>query len=1194
MSLRNFINKKLTLFVFALAVVMFVLSLAGNNDMNDSARMADKVSHRIEKRLEILDGFVNQACSAPVSELVMIDNLPSDMVIYRYVNDSLQSWCNQFPILNDDISSKLVFQRLGNPRNSMVSPLVDVTDTISYMNLGQKSYVVKARSLENGVRVIAGLEIKDIMRDDLLKGDNGVNGHLKLPSRFAISSLESSGGSPVVVDGVPLFQITTDTNLIGMFNDLPALRWISLFLFVFSTILFLNNRRTLKVYMSVMAAITIFFFVAFIWIQQMPSSSDLFSPTLFADGSVFSSLGALLLVNTYITAFNVCTYLVRARTMAIVRKDDRHRRRNLAIHGLCTLVALVITAFYIIFSLKSLILNSKLTLELYRLSSELLYNLLVYMSYTGLLFCLVLEIQMLRPSLKEFFNLRYDMFDRKALVLCAFLFTVFFVSISSILGLSKEKDRVSLWSNRLAIDRDLALEIQLRMMEDNLASDPVIASLVSINNPAVLIQNRISEYYFGRMRQSYSVDVSVYGDSDREGMAEFNSVLLGGSPVADNSKFFYMTDASGHSYYVGAFLYWTDNKGLVRLLARIEAKSNREDKGYVSLLGRYTAPGEIQIPAYYSYAKYIGGRLVSYKGNYPYPTRFSSNGQDVEKGEITSRVDGYRHFINIIDSNEVIVMSRPRRNVMVFFTSFSYLFLALSALLYLCGRSRVSKYKFRNNYFRKRINLILLGTSCLILVSLMTISVVFVFKRNETNQFNLMSSRINTVQALVNARTRNITEWRQMLSSDFQAQVENISNTTKSDITFFTPSGKVFYSTTPEVFERMILGSRIDQNAYYNIRYLNQRYHIHGEKMDNIRYWSLYAPMFNDSGQLLAIMGIPYTEKVYDFRRETFFHAAMIFNIFILLLIISLLFTAKEVNSLMEPLAEMDQKMKRADIHNLEYIVYKRQDEITSLVESYNRMVRDLSESTRLLAQAERDKAWSLMARQVAHEIKNPLTPIKLEIQRLIRLKQKNNPAWEEKFDKVAEVVLEHIDILTDTANEFSTFAKLYSEEPVLINLDKVIQDQILIFDNKENIKIQYFGLENAWVKAPKPQMIRVFVNLLANAVQAVEIMQREALDKGETPSPGRIVVCLRNSVKDGFYDVVFDDNGPGVGEENLGKLFTPNFTTKSSGTGLGLAICRNIVEKCEGEIRYSRSFALGGASFTVSLHKSEPPQTTA
>ena len=182
--------------------------------------------------------------------------------------------------------------------------------------------------------------------------------------------------------------------------------------------------------------------------------------------------------------------------------------------------------------------------------------------------------------------------------------------------------------------------------------------------------------------------------------------------------------------------------------------------------------------------------------------------------------------------------------------------------------------------------------------------------------------------------------------------------------------------------------------------------------------------------------------------------------------------------------------------------------------------------------------------------------------------------------------MLEHIDILTDTANEFSTFAKLYSEKPVLIDLDKTLKEQLLIFDNKEHIRFSYIGMPEAYVMVPKPQLIRVFVNLITNAIQAVEIRQREMLEESGETMKGEIVICLRNSTKDGYYDIVFDDNGPGVKEENLSKLFTPNFTTKSAGTGLGLAICRNIITKCEGEICYRKSYALGGASFMVTLPK--------
>ena len=143
-------------------------------------------------------------------------------------------------------------------------------------------------------------------------------------------------------------------------------------------------------------------------------------------------------------------------------------------------------------------------------------------------------------------------------------------------------------------------------------------------------------------------------------------------------------------------------------------------------------------------------------------------------------------------------------------------------------------------------------------------------------------------------------------------------------------------------------------------------------------------------------------------------------------------------------------------------------------------------------------------------------------------------------------------------------------------------------FDEKDNITFQYIGLQGATVKGPKPQLTRVFVNLLTNAVQAIENQQKEDAESGRKPKQGRIHLSLRNSTREGFYDIVFEDNGPGVGDENRARLFTPNFTTKSSGTGLGLAICKNILERCGGDISYSRSFTLGGACFTVRFPKLE------
>jgi len=263
-------------------------------------------------------------------------------------------------------------------------------------------------------------------------------------------------------------------------------------------------------------------------------------------------------------------------------------------------------------------------------------------------------------------------------------------------------------------------------------------------------------------------------------------------------------------------------------------------------------------------------------------------------------------------------------------------------------------------------------------------------------------------------------------------------------------------------------------------------------------------------------------------------------------------------------------------VDHLEPLEYNQDDEITPLVQAYNRMVHDLGESSRRLAQVERDKAWTDMARRVAHDLKNPLTPIKLQLQMLMRMKASGNPAWQDRFDEVASTVLYHVDLLADSADQFSTFAKMYDQKPEKLDLDALVRQEVDLFDSREDISLEYFGLPSAWVLAPRPQLTRVVVNLITNAIQAVD----------ENAGEKRLVVSVRNAVEDGFYDIVVEDNGPGVSEDKQELIFTPDFTTKTSGSGLGLAICKRIVDHCGGNISCSRSFALGGACFTVKYPK--------
>lgn len=1152
-------------------------------------KAAEKTTKEIHEKIDKLDRAIKSTLAKEPGTQSNPENLAEDIVIYRYVNDSLISWSNLFPIINDNISHKMVFHRLSPFDNRIESPLSNVTKELKYLNIGTKWYLIKYVDGKWNDKVIAGIEIKNSIIDEVSSSKNGVNPDLKLRVPYSIQPLSHPEGMPVQINGVSLFKITYDSSLHSPILDNCTLRWIALAVFTFALMLFLAGHRTFKVYFTVVSLLVAIMATAYIWSHQLAETHEIFSPAIFSD-KIFSSLGELLLINSFIFIICVCTFMIKGRISKSIHKDARTAKRKAAIYGIFVIVSMIAIAIYIHVTLISFINNSKVSLELYKASDNISYTVIVYLSYACLLSCLPMLMQQTKPAIYEFTGRHYNILTRRRLIIYAFVCASYFTVLTSMNGFRKEQEKMTDWAEAIATDSDPELEKELISIEERIAEDSNIVSLINHKHGESIILNRIKEFYLNQFSNKYDIMATIIHDNTIMEQELLRNITQNGNPISGSSHFLFLYDKQGHGKYAGIFVYPDNRKGIGRLILQIEPKTNKEGRGYHNILSHLRRVPNINVPGIYSYAKYKNGVLTTYGGSFPYPNVpevYLSHAKDPGKAG-TYRTDDHVHFVIRTDDDEIIVITRPMRTGLIYFTSLSYLFLGLTLLGLLIPTKNNKQKKFRSNYFRTRISIIILSSSFLLLSAMAAVSITFVYKRNKQNMFNMMKSRVSTIQGMLESRTGNINDWKELTNTHFATLLNDVGNTTRSDITLYTPEGKVFRSTSPEIFENRILSSRIDDEAYHNIQSRCKRFYILEEEVDGYEYWTLYAPLLNDKGDIVAIMCVPYTDTDYDFMKDSFFHAALIINAFILLLIITLVISNRIINSMFAPLVEMGKKMSGGNINKLEYIIYKRDDEISSLVDAYNRMVKDLSDSTKQLAQAERDKAWSEMARQVAHEIKNPLTPIKLEIQRLIRLKQNNNPKWEEKFEQVADVVLEHIQILSDTANEFSTFAKLYSEEPVEIDLDKVLKDQVMLFDNKENIRISYIGLENAVVVGPKPQIIRVFVNLLNNAIQAVENQQKEAVENGESPAEGKILICLRHGTKDGFFDIAFDDNGPGVGKDNLDKLFTPNFTTKSGGTGLGLAICRNIIEKCDGEISYQKSFAFGGASFVVSLPKSE------
>lgn len=1183
---KGVLRNAFSIFFFVSALIVIALGFFSARRLDSTNAAASHLGKRIDRRIDILETYIDKAMSGDHNEWMDLEDLPPDMVVYRYVNDSLQSWCNQFTVDNDDISRRLIIKRFSNLRYNLESPLLGVGDSWTFMNIGPKWYLTRQVTDDEDCKIIAGLEI----RNTISGAGNGINPRLKVSERFIVSPISSTGGSPVMVSGTPMMKlIPLLSSSISLFTDSTPV-WCAIALVIIGLYLYFGRRKTIGVMLLTSIAIIVVNGVFYLMGTSL-HNAPLFSPTTYADGRIWYSLGAVLLINLTIFFLIVNIFVVRRDIIQYVYSRNVKFRQT--VYALSLAALFVLTGLYIHSSFTSIILNSNIALELYKVESVSLHTLLVYASFLTLLTAMALIVQMFRPVHRSISGKKYNVFSRTGRLTFAFLSTVYLLTVTSILGFRREANRVEIWSNRMAVERNLGFEIQLRSVENAIANDPLISSLLSPGGDYRVVLNRITENYLNRISQDYDISMYMYKDSevDPTVLSVFNERITRGSPIADNSRFLYSRTPTGRAQYTGVFIYYTPGSGVTRLLLGIESKADKEGQGYSAIRGN-SGSGSVVLPVSYSYGKYLEGNLVSFKGEYPYPTVFSGKLKEVsgeaENGTIHVTIDNFVHFLSHVSGNEYIVISRPKHDISKYLVA--GFIIALFAYAGICmPLLGMRKRKFAKNYFRTTIGLVLYVSLTTTLIVMSIISIVFVYKRNSANLMTSMMGKITTIQSLVDAGCRHFDSYEDFNSQEVTAALGDISEYTKSDITLYTTGGKVFKSTDPEIFERMILGSRTDQEAYKNIVYRHKRYYIHREHINDHTFYSMYAPCFNASGKMLAIICSPYTDSGIDFRTGAIFHAVFIITSFLLLLLLARFFVAKVVDNMFRPLTEMVYKMNSAQINGLEYIIYEREDEISSLVRAYNLMVHDLSESTKQMAQVERDKAWSEMARQVAHEIKNPLTPIKLQIQRIIRLKSKNSPQWQEKFDTIVPIILDSIDQLTDTANEFSTFAKLYSEEPVLINLDQIAKEEIALFDNKDNIDIQYFGLQDSIVYGPKPQLTRVFVNLLTNAIQAIEGSQAEQQDAGIVPSPGRINLSIRNSVKDDFYEIVFEDNGPGVKDENRNNLFVPNFTTKSSGTGLGLAICKNILERCGGDIVYSRSFSLQGACFTVRFPKYKP-----
>lgn len=274
-------------------------------------------------------------------------------------------------------------------------------------------------------------------------------------------------------------------------------------------------------------------------------------------------------------------------------------------------------------------------------------------------------------------------------------------------------------------------------------------------------------------------------------------------------------------------------------------------------------------------------------------------------------------------------------------------------------------------------------------------------------------------------------------------------------------------------------------------------------------------------------------------------------------------------NYITKSLQRIGALMKDVSVGKNKPIVWESTDEIGTLVVEYNRMLSEVERSADALAKSERESAWREMAKQVAHEIKNPLTPMKLRIQHLQRAWDDGAKDFEKKLQDTTHTLVEQIDTLTTIANEFSNFAQMPKTKREECDLGQIMRASIELFFNVENVDFKFESevQDKAKIVADKDQVIRVFNNLLTNAMQAI-------------PSDRRGHISAKLLEEDESFLCEIQDNGQGIEEEQRLQIFVPNFTTKSTGTGLGLAMVKNIVENHGGEVWFETQIGHGSRFF--------------
>ena len=491
----------------------------------------------------------------------------------------------------------------------------------------------------------------------------------------------------------------------------------------------------------------------------------------------------------------------------------------------------------------------------------------------------------------------------------------------------------------------------------------------------------------------------------------------------------------------------------------------------------------------------------------------------------------------------------------------------LFGLVILIGIIGLIYYRgIRNMPLSTRIMYIILTPVLAVFIYIFFMSIRYVHTNFEEHQRHDLQMRSEYVQSYL----RSLYYWDVALTPA-QAQglaidLHDLGYDMNQDIHVYGLSGELMASSSPALFNHGILSRRMVPQVFFSEDHTAICY----EHLASHPYLVSYIPFHNGSFVTIGYIAIPYFVSEQTRNAQVDALLARLLPPYLIVLLLALFFAYQAARLITSPISMLTDKMRRFEIGGKDnHIDYPYHDEVGALVERYNMLVDRVEESAERLASAEREGAWRTMARQIAHEINNPLTPMKLSVQKL-QLKR-GKEGFDEYFDKTTKMLISEIDNLAHIAQSFSAFAKqpevVTTEVDVAEKLSNVITLQRA---NDEQIPIRYVGADSGVMAyADQEQISQVFVNIIRNALQA---------------SPTDIIVMLNAAYSEREIQISVSDDGTGIPEEIQPRIFMPNFTTKSNGNGLGLAISKHIVEASGGHISFETSPK--GTTFYIYLKK--------